>query len=35
MKDYQPGMSFGEDVAEVYDDATRSGEGAAVAFLGG
>ncbi len=35
MKDYEPGMSFGEDVAEVYDDATRGDEDAAVAFLEG
>lgn len=35
MKDYEPGMSFGEDVAEVYDDAPRGDEDAAVAFLEG
>lgn len=35
MKDYEPGMSFGEDVAEAYDDAPRGDEDAAVAFLEG
>ncbi|MGH3146445.1 MAG: class I SAM-dependent DNA methyltransferase [Rubrobacter sp.] len=33
MKDYEPIMSFGEDVAEAYDDALRGDESAAVAFL--
>ena len=33
MKDYEPIMSFGEDVARTYDDAQRGDEGAAVAFL--
>lgn len=33
MKDYQPVMSFGEDVAARYDDAPRGDEPAAVAFL--
>ena len=35
MKDYEPVMSFGEDVAEAYDDAPRGDEDAAVAFLEG
>ena len=35
MKDYEPIMSFGEDVAEAYDDAPRGDEDAAVAFLEG
>ena len=35
MKDYEPGMSFGEEVAEAYDDAPRGDEAAAVAFLEG
>jgi SAM-dependent methyltransferase len=30
---YEPGMSFGEDVAERYDDVPRGDEAAAVAFL--
>ena len=33
MKDYEPIMSFGEDVAEAYDNAPRGDENAAVAFL--
>lgn len=33
MKDYEPMMSFGEDIAEMYRDALRGDEGAAVAFL--
>ncbi|MDF2760118.1 MAG: methyltransferase, partial [Thermomicrobiales bacterium] len=33
MKDYEPIMSFGEDVAKTYDDAPRGDENAAVAFL--
>ena len=40
MKDYEPGMSFGEDVAETYDDVqrfsntpSRSDRAAAIAFL--
>jgi SAM-dependent methyltransferase len=33
MKDYEPIMSFGEDVAEAYDDAPRGDEAEAVAFL--
>ena len=33
MKDYEPKMSFGEDVARTYDDAPRGDEKAAVAFL--
>ena len=33
MKGYEPVMSFGEDVAEVYRDVTRGDEAAAVAFL--
>ena len=33
MKDYEPIMSFGEDVAKTYDDAQRGDEKAAVAFL--
>jgi SAM-dependent methyltransferase len=35
MKDYEPGMSFGEEAAEEYDDAPRGDEAAAVAFLEG
>lgn len=35
MKDYDPIMSFGEDVAEEYDDGPRGDEDAAVAFLEG
>ena len=35
MKDYEHSMSFGEDVAEAYDDAPRGDEDAAVAFLKG
>ena len=35
MKDYEPGMSFGEEVAEAYDDAPRGDEAEAVAFLEG
>ncbi len=33
MKNYEPAMSFGADVAERYDDAPRGDESAAVAFL--
>ena len=33
MKDYEPIMSFGEDVARTYDDEPRGDEDAAVAFL--
>ena len=33
MKDYQPAMSFGADVAPTYRDACRGDEEAAVAFL--
>jgi SAM-dependent methyltransferase len=33
MEDYEPGMSFGEDTAEIYDDEPRGDEEAAVAFL--
>jgi SAM-dependent methyltransferase len=33
MKDYEPIMSFGEDVARTYDDTPRGDENAAVAFL--
>ena len=35
MKDYEPIMSFREDVAEAYDDAPRGDEDAAVGFLEG
>src|ERR687894_722419 len=35
VKDYEHSMSFGEDVAEAYDDAPRGDEDAAVAFLKG
>jgi SAM-dependent methyltransferase len=34
MENYEPGMSFGEDTAEIYDDEPRGDEEAAVAFLG-
>ena len=33
MKNYEPAMSFGEDVAETYRDVQRGDEVAAVAFL--
>ena len=33
MKDYQPIMSFGEDVARTYDEVQRGDENEAVAFL--
>src|SRR5215210_1231831 len=33
MKDYEPIMSFGEDVAKTYDAVQRGDENAAVAFL--
>src|SRR4030095_13983880 len=33
VKDYEPIMSFGEDVAGTYDDVPRGDENAAVAFL--
>jgi SAM-dependent methyltransferase len=33
MENYQPAMSFGEDVAEIYDVSLRGDEVAAVAFL--
>jgi SAM-dependent methyltransferase len=35
VKDYEPIMSFGEDVAEGYDDAPRGDEDEAVTFLEG
>jgi SAM-dependent methyltransferase len=35
VKDYEPIMSFGEDVAEGYDDAPRGDEDETVAFLEG
>src|SRR5687768_13080742 len=33
MKNYEPVLSFGEDVAERYDENPRGDEAAAVAFL--
>jgi SAM-dependent methyltransferase len=33
MENYEPGMSFGEDAAEVYDDEPRGDEAEAVDFL--
>ena len=33
MENYEPGMSFGEDAAEIYDDEPRGDEAEAVAFL--
>src|SRR6266511_1247920 len=33
MEHYEPVMSFGEEVAEIYDDAPRGDEAEAVAFL--
>ena len=33
VKDYEPIMSFGEDIAKSYDDEPRGDEDAAVAFL--
>src|ERR671915_1484815 len=33
MENYEPGMSFGEDTAEIYDDELRGDEEAAVSFL--
>jgi len=33
MKDYQPAMSFGEEIAAMYRDARRGDEDAAVGFL--
>ncbi len=33
MEDYEPGMSFGKDAAEIYDDVPRGDESATVAFL--
>ena len=33
MKNYEPVMSFGEDVAEMYGNVQRGDEAAAVAFL--
>jgi hypothetical protein len=33
VKNYEPMMSFGEDVADRYDDVPRGDELAAVAFL--
>jgi SAM-dependent methyltransferase len=33
MENYEPGMSFGEDTAEIYDDEPRGDEEAAVSFL--
>jgi hypothetical protein len=35
MKSYEPVMSFGQEVAEAYDDVERGDEAAAVAFLEG
>jgi len=35
VEDYEPMTSFGEDVAETYDDAPRGDESVAVAFLEG
>src|SRR5919106_6133917 len=33
MENYEPGMSFGEDTAEIYDQEPRGDEEATVAFL--
>ena len=33
MENYEPGMSFGEDAAEIYDDEPRGDESEAVDFL--
>jgi SAM-dependent methyltransferase len=33
MENYEPGMSFGEDTAEIYDDEPRGDEESAVSFL--
>jgi hypothetical protein len=33
MENYEPGMSFGEDTAEIYDDEPRGDEEAAVSLL--
>ncbi len=33
MENYEPGMSFGEDTAAIYDDESRGDEEAAVSFL--
>ena len=33
MENYEPGMSFGKDAAEIYDDDLRGDEEATVAFL--
>ena len=33
MENYEPGMSFGEETAEIYDDEARGDEEAAVSFL--
>jgi SAM-dependent methyltransferase len=33
MENYEPGLSFGEDTAEIYDDEPRGDEESAVAFL--
>jgi SAM-dependent methyltransferase len=33
VENYEPAMSFGQDAAEIYDDAPRGDEAAAVAFL--
>ena len=33
MENYEPGMSFEEDIAEIYDDELRGDESATVAFL--
>jgi len=33
MESYEPGMSFGKDAAEIYDDVPRGDEPATVAFL--
>ena len=35
MDDYEPGMSFEEDTAEIYDDEPRGDESEAVSFLEG
>jgi SAM-dependent methyltransferase len=33
MEDYEPGMSFGQDTADIYDDEPRGDESASVTFL--
>ena len=35
MENYEPAMSFGEDVAEIYDDEPRGDESEVVSFLAG